>query len=92
MRDFKLNALLRSQAINNETSEAELMSQHMGALKENLGIDRLVLYAADLDGERWSLLVSEGTDSAWPARPSAFSSPGLGRRGLAGAMDADQPL
>ena len=93
LRDFKLNALLQvTQAINSETSEAELMSQYVGALKENLGIDRLVLYAADLDGERWSLLVSEGTDSAWPAsRPSAFfESLDLDGIGLAGAMDADQ--
>ena len=93
LRDFKLNALLQvTQAINSETSEVELMSQYVGALKENLGIDRLVLYAADLDGQRWSLLVSEGTGSAWPAsRPAAFfESLDLDGIGLAGAMDADQ--
>ena len=61
-----------TQAINSETPEAELMAQYVGQ-EENLGIDRLVLYAADLDGQRWSLLVSEGTDSAWPAsRPASF--------------------
>lgn len=93
LRDFKLNALLQvTQAINSETSEAELMSQYVGALKENLGIDRLVLYAADLDGQRWSLLVSEGTGSVWPtSRPSTFfESLDLDGIGLAGAMDADQ--
>ena len=93
LRDFKLNALLQvTQAINSESSESELMSQYVGALKENLGIDRLVLYASDLDGQRWSLLVSEGTDSAWPAsRPSSFfKSLDLDGIGLAGALDADQ--
>ena len=93
LRDFKLNALLQvTQAINSETSEAELMAQYVGSLKENLGIDRLVLYAADLDGQRWSLLVSEGTDSAWPAsRPASFfESLDLDGIGLAGALDADQ--
>lgn len=93
LRDFKLNALLKvTEAINSQTSEEELMQQYVDALKANLGIDRLVLYAADLDGGRWQLLVSEGTDASWPASQPAsfFEGLDLDNIGLAGAMGGDE--
>lgn len=93
LRDFKLNALLKvTQAINAQTSEADLMAQYVDALKANLGIDRLVLYAADLSGDRWQLLVTAGTDASWPAsQPSSFfEGLDLDNIGLAGAMGGDE--
>ena len=52
LRDFKLDALLKvTQAIQAQPSEEDLMARYVDALKVNLGIDRLVLYAADLDGD-----------------------------------------
>ena len=93
LRDFKLNALLKvTQAINTQTSEADLMAQYVDALKANLGIDRLVLYAADLSGDRWQLLVTAGTDASWPAsQPSSFfEGLDLDNIGLAGAMGGDE--
>ena len=74
LRDFKLNALLRvTEAINAQSSADELMQHYVDALKANLGIDRLVLYAADLEGDQWQLLVSAGTDGSWPmSRPADF--------------------
>ena len=93
LRDFKLNALLKvTQAINTQTSEADLMAQYVDALKANLGIDRLVLYAADLSGGRWQLLVTAGTDASWPAsQPSSFfEGLDLDNIGLAGAMGGDE--
>ena len=63
LRDFKLDALLKvTQAIQAQPSEEDLMARYVDALKVNLGIDRLVLYAADLDGDKWQLLVAAGTD------------------------------
>ena len=93
LRDFKLNALLKvTQAINAQTSEADLMAQYVDSLKANLGIDRLVLYAADLSGDRWQLLVTAGTDASWPAsQPSSFfEGLDLDNIGLAGAMGGDE--
>ena len=93
LRDFKLNALLKvTQAINAQTSEADLMAQYVDALKANLGIDRLVLYAADLSGDRWQLLVTAGTDASWPSsQPSSFfEGLDLDNIGLAGAMGGDE--
>jgi sigma-B regulation protein RsbU (phosphoserine phosphatase) len=93
LRDFKLNALLEvTRAVNAETSEEELMQGYVNALKENLGIDRLVLYAADLDGKHWKLLVSAGTDGGWPAsRPASFfEALDLDNIGLAGALGGDE--
>ncbi|MEC8401186.1 MAG: SpoIIE family protein phosphatase [Bacteroidota bacterium] len=93
LREFKLNALLKvTQAINTQTSEADLMAQYVDALKANLGIDRLVLYAADLSGDRWQLLVTAGTDASWPAsQPSSFfEGLDLDNIGLAGAMGGDE--
>lgn len=93
LRDFKLHALLKvTQAINSQTSEEELMRHYIDALKSNLGIDRLVLYAADLEGGRWQLLVSEGTDASWPmSQPASFfEGLDLDTIGLAGAMGGDE--
>ncbi len=93
LRDFKLNALLKvTQAINAQSSEEDLMQHYVDALKSNLGIDRLVLYAAELDGQQWKLLVSAGTDSSWPEwRPASFfESLDLESIGLAGAMGGDE--
>jgi sigma-B regulation protein RsbU (phosphoserine phosphatase) len=93
LRDFKLNALLKvTQAINSQTSEQELMQHYVDALKSNLGIDRLVLYAADLDGGRWQLMVSEGTDASWPdSQPASFfEGLDLDNIGLAGVMGGDE--
>ena len=93
LRDFKLHALLKvTQAINSQTSEKELMQQYVDSLKADLGIDRLVLYAADLDRGRWQLLVSEGTDGSWPASQPAsfFEGLDLDNIGLAGAMGGDE--
>ena len=93
LRDFKLDALLKvTQAINSQSSEEDLMGQYVDALKSNLGIDRLVLYAADLDGHEWKLLVAAGTDASWPdSRPASFfSGLDLDNIGLAGAMGGDE--
>ncbi|MGB2015444.1 MAG: PP2C family protein-serine/threonine phosphatase, partial [Flavobacteriales bacterium] len=93
LREFKLNALLKvTEAINAQSSESSLMAQYVDALKSNLGIDRLVLYAADLDGQTWKLLVSEGTEAAWPTSQPAsfFEKLDLDNIGLAGAMGGDE--
>jgi len=93
LRDFKLNALLKvTQAINSRSSEAELMQHYVDALKSNLGINRLVLYAADMEGGRWQLLVSAGTDGNWPpSQPASFFEQlDLDGIGLAGAMGGDE--
>jgi len=93
LRDFKLNALLRvTEAINAQSSADELMQHYVDALKANLGIDRLVLYAADLEGDQWQLLVSAGTDGSWPmSRPADFfKGLDLDTIGLAGAMGGDE--
>ena len=93
LREFKLNALLKvTEAINAQSSESSLMAQYVDALKSNLGIDRLVLYAADLDGQTWKLLVSEGTEATWPtSQPSSFFEKlDLDNIGLAGAMGGDE--
>ena len=93
LRDFKLDALLKvTQAINSQSSEEDLMGQYVDALKSNLGIDRLVLYAADLDGHEWKLLVAAGTDASWPdsRQASFFSGLDLDNIGLAGAMGGDE--
>lgn len=93
LRDYKLKALLEvTEAINDQSSEAELMTKYVDALKAHLGIDRLVLYAADLDGASWRLLVSEGTQGTWPDRqPSSFFEKlDLDGIGMAGAMGADE--
>ena len=93
LREFKLNALLKvTEAINAQSSESSLMAQYVDALKSNLGIDRLVLYAADLEGQTWKLLVSEGTEAAWPpSQPASFFEKlDLDSIGLAGAMGGDE--
>ena len=93
LRDFKLHALLKvTQAINAQTSEQELMEQYVEALKANLGINRLVLYAADLEGGTWDLLVSAGTEACWPeSQPASFfEAIDLDNIGLAGAMGGDE--
>ena len=93
LRDFKLHALLDvTKAINAQTSEQELMQHYVDTLKSNLGIDRLVVYAADLEGAHWDLLVAEGTSATWPARQPAsfFEGLDLDNIGLAGALDADE--
>jgi sigma-B regulation protein RsbU (phosphoserine phosphatase) len=93
LRDFKLHALLEvTRAINAQTSEEELMQRYVDALKSNLGIDRLVLYASDLDGTTWDLLVAEGTDANWQSKqPSTFfEARDLDSIGLAGALAGDE--
>ena len=77
LRDFKLKALLEvTQAINAQSSEEALMSRYVDALKAHLGIDRLVLYAAELDGASWRLMVAEGTQGIGPTvNPRSFSKP-----------------
>ena len=93
MREFKLDALLKvTQAINAQSSEEFLMEQYVDALKANLGIDRLVLYAADLEGHQWKLLVSAGTEADWPiSQPASFFEKlDLDNIGLAGAMGGDE--
>ncbi|MDA0946712.1 MAG: SpoIIE family protein phosphatase, partial [Bacteroidetes bacterium] len=93
LRDFKLHALLEvTRAINAQTSEEELMQRYVDALKSNLGIDRLVLYASDLDGTTWDLLVAEGTDANWQSKqPSTFfEALDLDSIGLAGALAGDE--
>ncbi|MDA0728224.1 MAG: SpoIIE family protein phosphatase [Bacteroidetes bacterium] len=93
LRDFKLHALLEvTRAINAQTSEEELMQRYVDALKSNLGIDRLVLYASDLDGTTWDLLVAEGTDANWQAKQPAsfFEALDLDSIGLAGALAGDE--
>ncbi|MED5317958.1 MAG: hypothetical protein VX758_02345, partial [Bacteroidota bacterium] len=74
LRDFKLDALLKvTQAIQAQPSEEDLMARYVDALKVNLGIDRLVLYAADLEGDTWQLLVAAGTEAPWPpSQPASF--------------------
>ena len=62
LRDFKLDALRRSRRPSGTALEKDLMARYVDALKVSLGIDRLVLYAADLDGDKWQLLVAAGTD------------------------------
>ena len=93
LRDFKLDALLKvTQAIHAQPSEEDLMARYVDALKVNLGIDRLVLYAADLSGEHWQLLVAAGTEGLWPkSQPASFFEElDLDSIGLAGAVGGDQ--
>lgn len=93
LRDFKLKALLEvTQAINAQSSEEALMSRYVDALKAHLGIDRLVLYAAELDGASWRLMVAEGTQGNWPDRQPAkfFEALDLEGIGLTGALGADE--
>lgn len=93
LRDFKLDALLKvTQAIQAQPSEEDLMARYVDALKVNLGIDRLVLYAADLEGDTWQLLVAAGTEAPWPSSQPAsfFEGLDLDTIGLAGALGGDQ--
>ena len=93
LRDFKLDALLKvTQAIQAQPSEEDLMARYVDALKVNLGIDRLVLYAADLEGDTWQLLVAAGTEAPWPpSQPASFfEGLDLATIGLAGAMGGAQ--
>ena len=74
LREFKLNALLEvTRAINSQSSEADLLKQYSLALQTYLGISRIVLYALDLDGSFWRLLVSNGVSGFVPeTQPASF--------------------
>jgi len=72
IQDFKLNALLDvTQGINARVSEHELIDQYRVTLSENLGIQRLVLYANQ--GE-WKCLLCHGVEGDVPQvlEPSFF--------------------
>ena len=73
-----------TEAINAQSSESSLMAQYVDALKSNLGNDRLVLYAADLDGQTWKLLVSRGYrgDVANISTSIVFREAGFGQHRL----------
>lgn len=74
LREFKLNALLEvTRAINSQSSEDELLNQYSNALQTYLGISRIVLYALDLGGSFWRLLVSKGVSGVVPeTQPASF--------------------
>ena len=74
LREFKLNALLEvTRAINSQSSEADLLKQYSLALQTYLGISRIVLYALDLEGSFWRLLVSNGVSGFVPqTQPASF--------------------
>jgi phosphoserine phosphatase RsbU/P len=57
-QDFKLNALLEvTRAINEQVEPELLIARYKESLSENLGIDRLVLYAKEED---WTCLLATG--------------------------------
>ena len=74
LREFKLKALLEvTRAINSQSSEEDLLNQYSKALQTYLGISRIVLYALDLGGAFWRLLVSTGVSGFVPeTQPAHF--------------------
>ncbi|HIO59631.1 MAG TPA: hypothetical protein EYN28_05580 [Flavobacteriales bacterium] len=88
LRDFKLKALLEvTRAINSQSSEDDLLSQYSHALQTYLGIGRIVLYALDLDGAFWRLLVANGVSGFVPETQSVefFEKLNAGGISLAGS-------
>ncbi|PCJ80686.1 MAG: hypothetical protein COA49_07585 [Bacteroidetes bacterium] len=93
LRDFKLKALLDvTRAINSQSSEDDLLNQYSNALHNYLGIGRIVLYALDLDGAFWRLIVANGVSGFIPETQSVeffekLNSGGISLAGSDGVND-----
>lgn len=77
IKDFKLNAMLElTEAINKNDEVGELLRRYRHVLEENLGIEKLILYAVEAD---WLPILKFGIGDQAPetGSPEQFDDAGL---------------